>query len=230
MSLLLLIDSAGETGSVAITEDNRIIAFRSCNDQKEQAGFLQPAIKEMLDETGIPVSDLSAVAVTIGPGSYTGLRVGLASAKGICYAMNIPLITITSTFMMAVAGKNEFNNSHPDYSSFYLCPMIDARRMEVFLAVYDDALQEIQKPVALILNSQEMISFTDDKPVFCFGNGANKWKNFNLQKNIFFGDVEWDVRLLADEAAKRFKEQAFDSLEASKPLYVKDFYTGAIVK
>ena len=230
MSTLLLIDSSGERGAVALAEHNRIIAFRLCKDQKEQAGFLQPAIKEMFDETEISVSNLSAVAVTIGPGSYTGLRVGLASAKGICYAANIPLITITTTFMMALAGRNEFKKSYPDYSSFYLCPMIDARRMEVFLAVYDENLRVIQQPAALILDSQEMISYTDGKPVFCFGNGADKWKNINPPKNLFFGHADWDVRLLADEAARKFKEKEFDSLDKTNPLYVKPFYTSAIVK
>jgi len=230
MSILLLIDSSGERGAVALSEHDRIISFRFCKDQKEQAGFLQPAIKEMFDETGISVSDLSAVAVTIGPGSYTGLRVGLASAKGICYAANIPLITITTTFMMAVAGRNEFKKSYPDYSSFYLCPMIDARRMEVYLAVYDENLQVIQEPSAFILNAPEMISFGEDKPVYFFGSGAEKWKKINSAKNIFFGDVQWDVRTIIEEATRKFEAAEFDSLEKAAPLYVKPFFTNASVK
>jgi tRNA threonylcarbamoyladenosine biosynthesis protein TsaB len=230
MSLLLLIDSSGESGSVALSEYNRIIAFKSCNDQKEQAGFLQPAIKEILAEKGISVPELSAVAVTIGPGSYTGLRVGLATAKGLCFAAGLPLITMTTTYMMAAAARSELKQSLPAHNSYYLCPMIDARRMEVFLAVYDEDLQVIQQPAAFILDAPEMISFQENKTVFCFGNGAEKWKNMNQSNNILFENFHWDIRTLAEEAARKFKEQEFDSLEQTAPLYVKPFFTNAIVK
>ena len=230
MAILLLIDTSSENGSVALSQNGELIAFRICTDQKEQAGFLQPAIKELLEEKGITVATLSAVAVSIGPGSYTGLRVGLASAKGICYAANIPLITITTTYIMAVAGRNAFKNEYPDHRHYHLCPMIDARRMEVYLAVYDENLQVIQEPSAFILNAPEMISFGEDKPVYFFGSGAEKWKKINSAKNIFFGDVQWDVRTIIEEATRKFEAAEFDSLENAAPLYVKPFFTNAYVK
>ena len=230
MAFLLHIDTSSENGSLALSENGELIAFRLCVDQKEQAGFLQPAIKEILDEKGIAVAGLSAVAVTIGPGSYTGLRVGLASAKGICFACDLPLITLTSTYMMAVAAKNEIKNSFPGMTSYILCPMIDARRMEVYLAAYDENLKEITKPSAFILDAPDMLSFKDDKPVFCFGSGAEKWKKINTAKNIFFGDVQWDARSMIEEATRKFKELEFDSLENTTPLYVKPFYTNAAIK
>lgn len=230
MAFLLHIDTSGEKGSVALSENGELIAFRLCADQKEQAGFLQPAIKEILDKKGITVATLAAVSVSIGPGSYTGLRVGLASAKGICYAVNIPLITITTTYIMATAGRNTFKETFPEDSHYNLCPMIDARRMEVYLAVYDENLQVIQEPSAFILDAPEMISFGGDKPVFCFGSGAEKWKNMNTAKNIFFGDVQWDVRTMIEEATRKFEAAEFDSLENAAPLYVKPFFTTASVK
>jgi len=222
-----MIDSSGDTGSVALSENDRIIAFKSCNDQKEQAGFLQPAIKEMLDEKGISIHDLSAVAVTIGPGSYTGLRVGLATAKGLCFAAGLPLITLTTTYMMAAGARSELNKSFPAYSSYYLCPMIDARRMEVFLALYDEQLHIIQEPAAFILDAPDMFTFKEDKPVFCFGNGAEKWKKINKSENIIFENIRWDARSLEKEANRKFKEKEFDSLVKTAPLYVKPFYTNA---
>jgi len=230
MSLLLLIDTSGETGSVALSENEQVLSYRSCNDQQEQARFLQLAIKEMMDETGKSFSDLSAVAVTIGPGSYTGLRVGLASAKGLCYACNIPLITLTTTYVMSVAAKKAFEKLQPGCSSFYLFPMIDARRMEVFLALYNENLEEIHPPSAYILDDPAMIVFKEDNPVFCFGNGSAKWKEMNRSVNTYFGEVNWDARTMAEEVFRKFSDRSFDSLEKTAPLYAKPFYTNVVKK
>jgi tRNA threonylcarbamoyladenosine biosynthesis protein TsaB len=230
MALLLHIDTSGENGSVALSENGALTAFRLCSGQKEQAGFLQSAIKEILDERSKSVSDLSAVSVGIGPGSYTGLRVGLASAKGICFACEIPLITITSTYIMAAAAKKTFQNVCPQHDHYFLCPMIDARRMEVYAALYDENLSVVQAPAAFILDHPDMFSFNENKPVYCFGSGSEKWKSFNQNVNIIWGNINWDARDMIHEAARKFENEEFDALSTTTPLYIKPFYTNADLK
>ena len=133
MSLILNIDTASEKAHVSFAKNGLIINSLSCESQKEHASFLQTAIQQLTKNTNIFLTDIDAVAVTAGPGSYTGLRVGMASAKGLCYALKKPLITISSLEVLTISALDLFQNTG---ESVLLCPMIDARRMEVFTAVY----------------------------------------------------------------------------------------------
>ena len=225
MALLLHIDASGEGASVALSAQKELLAKKKILVPKEHGSFLQPAIASILEETGNTLSGISGVAVTIGPGSYTGLRVALASAKGICFAKNIPLITMPTTYVMAHAAKKYLSETHPDIHSYSLCPMIDARRMEVYLAVYDEKLSCITEPSAFILDSPEMISFSDHKPVFFFGTGAEKWKSICQYGNSIFEEVEWDAETMIEAARYKFEQQLFSPLNETVPLYVKPFYS-----
>src|SRR6266513_982784 len=129
MSLLLNIDTAIETASICLSKDGNVLHLSINENQKDHAAWLTVAIQEMMQNSGYQLNQLNAIAVTIGPGSYTGLRVGLSTAKGLCYVLKIPLLTIGTLEMMAFAAKQNPVD--------LLCPMIDARRMEVFTAVYD---------------------------------------------------------------------------------------------
>src|ERR1051325_9884884 len=143
MALILNIDTAIETASICLSEDKNVLKFAINENQKDHAAWLSVAIKTLMKEAGIQLNQLNTIAVTIGPGSYTGLRVGLSAAKGLCYALNIPLITIGTLEMMAMAAKEEPVD--------LLCPMIDARRLEVFTAVYNKKMEEVRSPHSLIL-------------------------------------------------------------------------------
>jgi tRNA threonylcarbamoyladenosine biosynthesis protein TsaB len=138
MSLLLHIDTAVENASVCISKNGELIGIAENKNQKDHATWIQPAIQSLMKEAVYNLKELDAVAVSNGPGSYTGLRVGLATAKGLCFALNKPLITLSTLEVMTIAALNI-----PISNINYFCPLIDARRMEVFTAIYDISLKTI---------------------------------------------------------------------------------------
>lgn len=225
MAFLLSIDASTNHASVAVAQDNRVLALRSCGEQKEHASFLQPAIAEACKEAGIGVKELQAVAVTTGPGSYTGLRVSLASAKGLCYALQVPLITAGTLEVMALAAQQHMSEFHPHINSYLLCPMIDARRMEVFTAVYNDSLVCVTSPFAHILTADSFTTELSRQPVVFFGTGAGKWEALCQHANAQFEQVNWHAGTLAIKAFQKWEQQEFASLAYSAPLYVKEFHT-----
>src|SRR5690606_37833050 len=130
MVLILHIETAIETASICLAKDGEVIAHDSNNQQKDHAAWIHNAIKKIMDDAGHPLKTLSAISISAGPGSYTGLRVGMATAKGLCYTLKIPMIALSTLEIMAVAAKVESENNNEMID--LLVPMIDARRMEVF--------------------------------------------------------------------------------------------------
>jgi tRNA threonylcarbamoyladenosine biosynthesis protein TsaB len=225
LPILLNIDTATEHASVCISDGETVLALNGSQDQKNHASFIQPAIEALSRETGIALKNIDAVAVTAGPGSYTGLRVGLASAKGICYALQKPLILVNTLEVMANALHKAISPS--DNPKTLLCPLIDARRMEVFTAVYTSALNEIQAPHALILDP---LSFTDllvNHPVYFSGSGHVKLKTLITPPNAFFSTVQHTAADLASRAVISYESNRFADIAYSEPLYVKEFFNPA---
>ena len=220
MALILNIDTAGENAVISISRGEKILASDTNKHQKEHAGFLHIAVKDLLLKTGIKIEELNAVAVVSGPGSYTGLRVGMASAKGFCYALQIPLITIPTLELMATFAANLIN----DRESFF-CPMIDARRMEVFTAVYNFDLTEIIKPTAMILEENSFEELLQQKRVYFSGNGAIKLNGLLKNKNAFFIDKENSAETTAMLANKCYEGNNFSDVAYASPFYLKEFYT-----
>ncbi|MDQ6755649.1 MAG: tRNA (adenosine(37)-N6)-threonylcarbamoyltransferase complex dimerization subunit type 1 TsaB [Bacteroidota bacterium] len=220
MPLILNIDTATETATVAISEENRVVSSFTNSNQKDHASFLQPAIKKILKEAGLNIKDLNAVAVTSGPGSYTGLRVGMASAKGLCYALNIPLITINTLEVMALSAIFKID----DKESLY-CPMIDARRTEVYTAIYTYDLKEIIKPCALILSKETLKSFIENSKIYFLGNGSLKLRSYQQHDNALFIDIEISSGAIVKLSYKNYKEKNFADVTYASPLYIKEFYT-----
>jgi tRNA threonylcarbamoyladenosine biosynthesis protein TsaB len=170
----------------------------------------------MLKKNGCSPAGLDAVAVSIGPGSYTGLRIGLAAAKGLCYALNIPLITISTLKMIAAAQSG---------AEDYICPLIDARRMEVYAALYDKTLMELVAPHSLIAGKDSFDSFLlSNKVLFC-GNGSKKLQSQLTHINASFSSVEGNATHLSQLSAKSFMKKDFASLVYAEPLYIKEFYS-----
>lgn len=163
------------------------------------------------------MKDINAVAVSNGPGSYTGLRIGLSAAKGLCYALQIPLITVGTLQMMAQGVKNSEAN--------LFCPMIDARRMEVFTALYDREGNEVMKPAALIIDENSFAGELKKNRILFFGNGAGKFKDICSHSNVIFEDIEADASHLAKLSQQKFAAGDFADVAYSEPHYVKEFFT-----
>ncbi len=222
MSWILHIDTALETACVSIAFDGKLIAEKFNISQKDHASFLQPSIAELLAIATISIKQLDAVAVVDGPGSYTGLRVGMASAKGLCYALNKPLITIGSLQIMAATAIEQL---HKNEDSVLYCPMIDARRMEVFTAVYDELLNVIATPCAIELSEDLFVNLMLKKKLYFFGNGALKWKMICCNENAHFSTVENNSMIVSTLAYQYLRKNEFANLAYSEPAYIKDFFS-----
>jgi len=223
MSLILNIDTATEIAHVSIAKDGFVLKDLFNEEQKTHAGFLQPAIKQLLKEAGIILTDLDAIAVTKGPGSYTGLRIAMASAKGLCFAINKPLITIDTLELIARSAIIKLQDQ-PINAPILLCPMIDARRMEVFTALYDLSLKNILPSCAMILEENSFKDFFNNYFIIFFGGGSKKWENICYNKNSSFQQVAILSEAMSDLSEKKFGKNDLCDIAYSQPAYIKDFY------
>jgi len=223
MSLILNIDTATEIAQVSIARDGVVLKDAVNKDSKEHAAFVQPAIKNIMALAGITLAEIDAIAVMAGPGSYTGLRVGMASAKGLCYALNKPLLAINTLESMAMAVVMAADREEKKL----LCPMIDARRSEVFTAIYDLSLNILLEPQAIILDENSYVGLLNEHPVVFFGNGSDKWKTICKHPNAEFQCVNIDSAAMAFLSFKRFSDKIpkFSDPAYLEPLYIKEFYT-----
>lgn len=226
MNYILNIHTTAEKAIVNISKEDQVLGTSINAEQKQHAAFLHSAIKKILQKNDISISELKAVGVTGGPGSYTGIRVGLATAKGLCYALKIPMMMFNSLELMAFSAIESFPGNG---KKAYFCPMIDARRMEVFSAVYDNKLNEIKAPAAIVLSEKTFEDLRADIPLYYFGSGSEKFKKLveNIQTHLHYILSDVSSELLARFAWKKFQKNDFESVVSSKPLYVKEFYTAA---
>ena len=246
--MLLLIDTSQETGLVALTTEGEIRAMEENKIAKEHASWLHAAVGRILSQTGKTLRDLQAIAVIAGPGSYTGLRVAMAAAKGFCYALKIPLITLNSLRVMAESMKSEAFRENA-----LLCPMIDARRNEVFTALYQlnpvngparagssviepDStvighrssvidLTEILPPQALILDKNAFETTLSKNRILFFGSGAAKWKEISESPQAIFKLQPNIVQAFAGLAQLDFDSGKWADLVYSEPVYLKEFFS-----
>jgi tRNA threonylcarbamoyladenosine biosynthesis protein TsaB len=225
--MILNIDTATEQASVCLSQDGNVVSTLSNDSQKDHASWIQVAINTLLQKEGCTMQQLLAVAVTHGPGSYTGLRVGMATAKGLCFALQIPLITINTLQVMAHGAINQWRSlASTMQPPLCFCPMIDARRMEVFTAVYNEALEEIVSPKAMILDELSFQEELHNKSLVCFGNGSNKWRNVSRYPNVLFINENIDIaKSLAKLASSLHLAKNFANLAYAEPVYLKEFYT-----
>jgi len=224
MNLILNIDTAGENAAVSLSAGEKGLAFRVNNRQQDHATWLHPAIQELCKETGHTLSELNAVAVSNGPGSYTGLRVGLAAAKGLCYAGNLPLITLSTLQIMAATALADLGLEK--VKGKWLCPMIDARREEVYYALYDQSLNIIHPPSALILQSHSFSEAVQQEAILFFGNGSPKFKTIISGNDVLFAnpDLGKCVEIMPHLSNLSFQQKKFASLSLAEPFYIKEFY------
>lgn len=221
MEYILNIHTATETAIVSICCGEKVLATSINKDPKQHAAFLHSAIHVILQENDILISQLKAIGVTNGPGSYTGIRVGLATAKGLCYALKIPLITFNTLEVMALSAVENIQDKNALY-----CPMIDARRMEVFTAVYNYDIKAIIPPSAMIITENSFEEKQQLHPIYFFGNGSQKFKN--QAKNIphsYFIDQEITSKELCKISWGKYQKKEFDNVAYAEPLYVKEFFS-----
>lgn len=221
MASILHIDTAGNTATVMLAASGIAQPMLENKLQNEHAAFLHPAIETVLQKAGIAMNEIDAVAVANGPGSYTGLRVGLAAAKGICYALNKPLICINNLEILAAATR-----LHTADASIGHAPMIDARRMEVFTALYNSKGELLISPHAEVLNANSFSTALDSGKLIFSGSGADKWQQICRHPNALFS-TEYDVATaFASLAHDAFMTKKFADLAYVEPFYLKEFYFG----
>lgn len=221
MAVILNIDTSTEVCSTALTAEGMVLCHYEDFNGRNHAALLSGFIKRCLDHLRDHEMDLEAVAVSMGPGSYTGLRIGLSEAKGLAYALDIPLIGVSTLKLLAVSAMFSSLDLDPDTM---LAPMIDARRMEVYTAVYSFALEPLMEPRPLILDENSYDEFLAQGKVAFMGNGSDKARSVITSPNaIFIPDIvplASDMTALSEQAYSR---REFLDLAYSVPEYLKDF-------
>lgn len=218
MKYILHIETSTKVCSVALSCDGELKALKESNDDAYAHGEqLTLYVQEVLQQASISASDLSAVSVTSGPGSYTGLRIGVSVAKGLCYALSIPLIAVDSLLNLAKIAADK----HPDSP---LCPMIDARRLEVYNAIYDTQLSPLKDISADILDEN---SYSDFEPFVYFGDGASKMEELWKGRNVTIDhSISCSAKGHAKLAYSKFCNSVFEDVAYFEPFYLKDFQGG----
>jgi tRNA threonylcarbamoyladenosine biosynthesis protein TsaB len=219
--MILCLETATNLCSVALCDNEGVISLMESDESKSHASQLTVFIEDIFKANGIGAACLEAVAVSKGPGSYTGLRIGVSVAKGLAYSVSIPLIGIETTLSMFYGTREKFAEENPLF-----CPMLDARRMEIYYALYDFAGNTIRNISAEIINEDSFGNIPETQKIIVFGDGAAKCRDVIKRKNIVYAD---DFRISASFMHKpvlqAIKEHRFEDVAYFEPLYLKDFIT-----
>lgn len=228
MAYILQIESSTSICSVALAKDGKLIDLQESSEGQNHARLLAVFVENILTRQNIGSNQLSAVAVSEGPGSYTGLRIGVSLAKGICYANQIPLIPVSPLQSMSeqvISHQHELNIQ--DLDNCLLVPMIDARRMEVYAATYDSTNHLIKPVSAEIIDEQAYLSDLKHKKVLFFGNGASKCQKVITHPSaLFLPEIHTSAQFMCNLAWKAFQNEQYADLAYFEPFYLKDFIAG----
>lgn len=225
MALILQIETSTSACSVALSNNGKSLAVKEKVEPNIHASHITLFIDEVMKKASIDYSDLSAVAVSKGPGSYTGLRIGVSTAKGLSYALDIPLIAVDTLYSMASGFLHSQQVEIKENT--LLCPMIDARRMEVYMALYDHKLQCLEPVQAKILESGFFDHYLENKEIIFFGDGAFKVRSLYPENpKITFTEFHNSAANLTEVAFAKFKNHDFEDVAYFEPFYLKDFIAG----
>ncbi len=220
MALILNIETSTEVCSVCLAKDGEVIAVKESFEGKTHAKLLTVFIEELLKENNLKVKNMDAIAVSMGPGSYTGLRIGVSTAKGLAYAANLPLIAI-STLQSIALGVSLKNNFKPNA---WVCPMIDARRMEVYTSFFNTDNKSESKISADIIDENSYINILNERQVVFCGNGSAKCKeNITHENALFLDDVKCSSSYMTTLSEEAYLESDFVDLAYFEPFYLKNF-------
>lgn len=220
---LLHIDTTGATAFIGLTFNESIIAEVKNTQTQNHAGFVQTTIQAICKEHAFDLNQLDAIVVTLGPGSYTGMRVGLSSAKGLAYALDKPLIGLSSLALLAKAAKKQIADSIDE--TYQIFSMIDARRMEVFGAIYDQSEKAKTAEQAIILDTNYLSNLTREGKVYCIGSGALKTKQLYTGEDIQIVDGQYAIVEMLQIALEKWEKASFEDLAYVGPTYIKEFYS-----
>lgn len=218
MALILCMETTTTNCSVSLVEKGKTIALKEDRSAKySHAEKLHVFVETVVEAARKKLTDLNAVAVSKGPGSYTGLRIGVSAAKGLCFALNIPLLSTSTLKLLALQARVE----KEPYD--FVIPLMDARRMEVYTAVYDRELRLVESISAKILDENSYASFLEQGKVLFTGNGVEKFQEICISKNAFFKESLPSAKEMETLVKIKFQQMAFEDTAYFEPYYLKDF-------
>ena len=220
MARILLVETSTAQLSAALSEDGIVTASRTCDEPRMQASLTAPFVKEILDEKGMSVKDLDAVCVGKGPGSYTGLRVGVSTAKGLCFGAGLPLL---SAGTLDVLVQEAHRLGVVPSGCKYVVPMVDARRMEVYAAVFTPEGKQLTETKPVIIDADSFAAELAEGPVLFIGDGALKCRETLTSSNAFFAAAFPTAMAMAPLAEAAYNEKRFEDVAYFEPFYLKDF-------
>ncbi len=229
--MILQIETATTVCSVALAKDGKTMAFKQVDQRNIHAEVITVFIEELLVETGSHYADIDAIAVSCGPGSYTGLRIGISTAKGLCFALDKPLIAIETLESMAqgiIDDTTILSTFNLQLSTLLLCPMIDARRMEVYTAIFNTKGENIVPTAAEIIDENSFTDLLKENQILFFGDGAEKCREVlgsNPNAHFLSGFTN-SATHLTKKAAEKFTQKDFEDVAYFEPFYLKDFIAG----
>jgi len=225
MAGILNIETSTPLCSVALALDGQIVAQRETLEDKSHSALLTVFIEEILKERKLQVMDLDAVAVGKGPGSFTGLRIGVSTAKGLCYGSKLPLIAAGTLEILFTQALELVQAGIPGYDEEVLfCPMIDARRMEVFTCLFTSSGKVVENVSARIIDRDSYSDLLSSRRIIFFGSGMDKCRGALSHPNsLFLDDVYPHAAALAVMAEKAYHKREFENLAYFEPFYLKDF-------
>lgn len=225
MALLLSLETSTQCCSVALHDDGVLVASKVIQTPRSAASQLAVMIDGVFRTSKNRPLDVKGIIVTAGPGSYTGLRIGVATAKGLCYALNIPIVSVNTLELMAYQFlEMELLKNDLHINNAIMCPMLDARRMEVYCALLDQNMNYVEQVQAKVIDDESFKSIMESKSIFFFGEGADKCKTIIKHANAhFFSGVIPLASSLGVIGYKKWKEGAYEDLVSFEPFYLKDF-------
>jgi len=237
MNRLLLIETSTALCSIALAEDGRIVAYRESSEPKAHASLTAVFVQEVLNECGLTLDDCDAVCVSKGPGSYTGLRVGVSTAKGLCFGSGKPLIAVGTLDTLVVQAMMEDihvqtgNDGQNRNDWKYIIPMIDARRMEVYTAVFATCTssgdccgwKQITETAPAIIDEDSFAEYLEQGPCLFIGDGAGKCSDVIRHTNAHFCQCHPKASAMSDPAIKAYNEKRFEDVAYFEPFYLKEF-------
>ncbi len=229
--MILCIETATPVCSVALCNRNGTVALKESGEDRSHASRLTIFIEEILMEAGIKAGSLEAVAVSKGPGSYTGLRIGVSTGKGIAYAASVPLISVDTTLSMFLGFSSAVKKKDGIQPADLFCPALDARRMEIYYSVYDAAGNTLKGISAEIVDRSFLQTFHPDSRLFVFGDGASKCSGIMERSNVTFdAGFRISAEFMNSDAYRALDNKRFEDVAYFEPFYLKDFMISKPVK
>ncbi len=227
MALILNLETATTVCSVSLAKDGKLIALKEQNGNYSHAENLTLFIENVCKQGNVKLSDIEAIAVSKGPGSYTGLRIGVSTAKGLCYSLDKPLIAVDTLKYLAISVSNSLKSDISHLTS-YFCPMLDARRMEVYCAIYDSSGSVVKPTAAEIIDEHSFSDILKTNKIFFFGDGSAKCKEtFSQNSNaVFIDDVVPSAKDMITLSEQAYNAKQFEDVAYFEPFYLKDFVAG----